>query len=66
MTHSWASGLPSHSTDGSLTEAPETGDQAVDTALAAMTAAPDDLDAQLQAGEEVHRALQSRLSDLGG
>jgi DNA polymerase-3 subunit gamma/tau len=29
-------------------------------------AAPDDLDAQIEAGQRVHRTLQSRLSDLGG
>ncbi len=37
------------------------------TALAELAAAPaDDLDAQLAAGEAVHRTLQARLHDLGG
>ncbi len=46
---------------------PETGDIVIDAALRDLAAAPDDdLDAQLEAGEAVHRTLQSRLSDLGG
>ena len=46
---------------------PETGDIVIDAALRDLGAAPDgDLDAQLEAGEAVHRTLQSRLSDLGG
>ncbi|HYN66104.1 MAG TPA: hypothetical protein VES93_04390 [Ornithinibacter sp.] len=46
---------------------PETGDIVIDAALRNLAAAPDDdLDAQLEAGEAVHRTLQSRLSDLGG
>ena len=46
---------------------PETGDIVIDAALRDLAAAPaDDLDAQLQSGEAVHRTLQSRLSDLGG
>ena len=46
---------------------PETGDLVIDAALGDLAAAPrDDLDAQLEAGEAVHRTLQSRLSDLGG
>jgi DNA polymerase-3 subunit gamma/tau len=44
-----------------------TGDAQIDAALAELdTAAPDDLDAQIEAGQRVHRTLQSRLSDLGG
>lgn len=44
-----------------------TGDAQVDAALADLDgAAPDDLDAQIEAGQRVHRTLQSRLSDLGG
>jgi DNA polymerase-3 subunit gamma/tau len=44
-----------------------TGDAQVDAALAELdTAAPEDLDAQIEAGQRVHRTLQSRLSDLGG
>lgn len=44
-----------------------TGDAQVDAALAELEgAAPDDLDAQIEAGQRVHRTLQSRLSDLGG
>jgi hypothetical protein len=46
---------------------PETGDIVIDAALRDLAAAPEhDLDAQLDAGEAVHRTLQSRLSDLGG
>jgi hypothetical protein len=46
---------------------PETGDIVIDAALQDLAAATDDdLDAQLEAGEAVHRTLQSRLSDLGG
>ena len=46
---------------------PETGDIVIDAALRDLAAAPhDDLDAQLEAGEAVHRTLQSRLTDLGG
>ena len=46
---------------------PETGDLVVDAALRDLAAAPaDDLDAQLEAGEAVHRTLRSRLDDLGG
>ncbi len=46
---------------------PETGDLVIDAALGDLAAAPvDDLDAQLEAGEAVHRTLQSRLTDLGG
>ena len=46
---------------------PETGDIVVDSALRDLAASPvDDLDAQLAAGEAVHRTLQSRLTDLGG
>jgi hypothetical protein len=44
-----------------------TGDPQVDAALADLeAAAPHDLDAQIEAGQQVHRTLQSRLSDLGG
>ncbi|MDF2145882.1 hypothetical protein [Knoellia sp. p5-6-4] len=44
-----------------------TGDAQIDAALAELdAAAPDDLDAQIEAGQRVHRTLQSRLSDLGG
>lgn len=45
----------------------ETGDVLIDAALQDLeAAAPDDLDAQIEAGQRVHRTLQSRLSDLGG
>ena len=46
---------------------PETGDIVIDSDLRDLaSASDDDLDAQLEAGEAVHRTLQSRLSDLGG
>ncbi|MGL5931157.1 MAG: hypothetical protein ACRCY8_19680 [Dermatophilaceae bacterium] len=61
-----AGGSPPDVADDSFRDAPETGDPAVDTATATMAAAPDELDAQLHAGEEVHRTLQARLGDLGG
>jgi hypothetical protein len=51
-----------------VTEPPVTGDAAVDDALGRLheSAVAGDLDAQVAAGEAVHRALQDRLSDLGG
>jgi hypothetical protein len=55
--------------DPSLVEAPPlTGDPAVDEALGRLheSAAEGDLEAQSVAGEAVHRALQDRLTDLGG
>ena len=52
--------------EGPASDGP-TGDPQVDAALAELEgAAPDDLDAQVEAGGRVHRTLQSRLSDLGG
>ena len=47
---------------------PATGDPDVDQALSRLhaNASTGDLDAQADAGEAVHRALQDRLSDLGG
>ncbi|MGL5818951.1 MAG: hypothetical protein ACRCYR_15385 [Phycicoccus sp.] len=66
MTDDRADGRPADAPTGSSSEAPDTGDLVVDTATAAMAAAPDELDAQVHAGEEVHRTLQARLSDLGG
>ena len=46
---------------------PQTGDPVIDAALRDLADAPvADLDAQLAAGEAVHRTLQSRLTDLGG
>ncbi len=51
----------------SADDVPMTGDSSVDEALAQLAAAdPDDLDAQIEAGERVHQTLRSRLSDLGG
>jgi hypothetical protein len=48
-------------------DVPVTGDPVVDAATAQLAAAdPADLDAQIEAGERVHQALRSRLSDLGG
>ncbi|MDT0215377.1 hypothetical protein Q9R29_15905 [Rothia sp. ARF10] len=47
--------------------APETGDLVIDAALRDLAEAPeDDLDAQVERGEQVQRTLQGRLSDLGG
>ncbi len=47
-------------------DAPETGDLVIDAALRDLAATPaDDLDAQIEAGENVQRTLQSRLGDLG-
>jgi hypothetical protein len=44
-----------------------TGDEAVDEAVGELVATdPDDLDAQISAGERVHHTLRTRLSDLGG
>ncbi len=45
----------------------ETGDIVIDAALADLAgASAQDLDAQIAAGEHVHRTLQARLADLGG
>jgi hypothetical protein len=47
--------------------APETGDLVIDAALRDLADTPDDdLDAQIERGEQVQRTLQGRLSDLGG
>ncbi|CAN7412628.1 hypothetical protein [Knoellia sp. LjRoot47] len=47
--------------------APETGDLVIDAALRDLAEAPEnDLDAQVERGEQVQRTLQGRLSDLGG
>lgn len=44
-----------------------TGDIVIDAALEDLrNASPDDLDAQIEAGQRVHQTLQARLSDLGG
>ena len=49
------------------TGAPETGDLVIDAALRDLAATPeDDLDAQIDRGEQVQRTLQGRLGDLGG
>lgn len=43
-----------------------TGDLVIDAALGELLAqGPDDLDAQVAAGERLQRALHERLSDLG-
>ena len=43
-----------------------TGDAAVDAVLGQLDTVTDEpLDAQIEAGEEVHRVLQDRLADLG-
>lgn len=51
-----------------VTAAPQTGDPVIDEALAGLeeSARSGDLDAQIEAGERVHRELQDRLDDLGG
>jgi hypothetical protein len=47
--------------------APETGDLVIDASLRDLAAVPeDDLDAQIERGEQVQRTLQGRLGDLGG
>jgi hypothetical protein len=44
-----------------------TGDIVIDAALRDLhQAPPEDLDAQIDAGQRVHETLQGRLSDLGG
>ncbi len=44
-----------------------TGDIVIDAALQDLqSASPDDLDAQIDAGQRVQQTLQARLSDLGG
>ena len=53
--------------DSTQAPAPETGDLVIDAALRNLAEAPeDDLDAQVERGEQVQRTLQGRLSDLGG
>ena len=43
------------------------GDLVIDASLRDLAEAPDDdLDAQIERGEQVQRTLQGRLSDLGG
>ncbi len=51
-----------------VTAAPQTGDLVIDEALAGLeeSARSGDLDAQVEAGNRVHRELQERLDDLGG
>ena len=48
--------------------APHTGDPVIDQALAGLedSARSGDLDAEIRAGERVHKELQERLDDLGG
>ncbi|KRE40086.1 hypothetical protein [Knoellia sp. Soil729] len=60
---------PPEATPAAATEhaAPETGDLVIDAALRDLADTPDDdLDAQIERGEQVQRTLQGRLSDLGG
>lgn len=65
-------GRPEDDEDGlfpaPVTPAPQTGDPVIDKALADLedSARSGDLDAQVDAGERVHRELQARLDDLGG
>ena len=62
-----APAAPKPTPPGAPTGPGETGDVLIDAALQDLEdAAPDDLDAQIEAGQRVHRTLQSRLSDLGG
>ncbi|QKE84982.1 hypothetical protein [Arthrobacter sp. NEB 688] len=57
----------SDATPAEVTQAPETGDPAIDATLRELAAVPaDDLDGRLAAGEEVQRTLRGRLGDLGG
>ncbi|WP_270887837.1 hypothetical protein [Pedococcus sp. 5OH_020] len=61
-----AAGAEAHGSDAALGDN-ATGDIVVDAALRELQQAPtDDLDAQIEAGQRVHRTLQARLSDLGG
>ncbi|HEY3534298.1 MAG TPA: hypothetical protein VGK60_01930 [Pedococcus sp.] len=43
-----------------------TGDIVIDSALQDLRNAPDDLDAQIEAGRRVQETLHARLGDLGG
>jgi len=69
-----AQGAPESEVPGSADEpapaeeaAPETGDLVIDAALRDLAETPsEDLDAQIESGEQVQRTLQGRLSDLGG
>ena len=53
---------------GNVETPPATGDEAVDAALERLheRAESGTLDEQAEAAETTHRALQDRLSDLGG
>jgi hypothetical protein len=57
-----------YSDPASEASAPEpTGDIVIDSALQELRNAPaDDLDAQIEAGQQVQQTLQARLGDLGG
>jgi acyl-CoA reductase-like NAD-dependent aldehyde dehydrogenase len=59
-------GSVSRVTDSERPEPPRTGDEAVDGALAAVTAAAEaPLEERLAVLESVHRTLQERLADVG-
>ncbi|MEO7069652.1 MAG: hypothetical protein ABI131_04085 [Nostocoides sp.] len=59
--------VPRAAPAGSLPEPPETGDLVIDAALSDLAGSdPDDLAAQLWAGERVDQTLRSRLAELGG
>lgn len=67
--HTFAGEIPEGEGDEPVPgdDVPVTGDPVVDAATAQLAAADsNDLDAQIEAGERVHQALRSRLSDLGG
>jgi len=67
QSESTAPPVPRPTPPGAPASPGETGDLLIDAALQDLEdAAPDDLDAQIESGQRVHRTLQSRLSDLGG
>ena len=66
-THTDPTACEGTDVDSTQAPAPEPGDLVIDAALRNLAEAPeDDLDAQVERGEQVQRTLQGRLSDLGG
>ena len=56
--------MSEHATAGPV---PQTGHGPIDEALRVLAEAdPNDLDAQVEAAEGVHRTVQAGLADLGG